>query len=166
MDPDARPLVPWAALALIACAAVFIFVSSRQLPALVASHFDAAGRVNGHMTRGLYLAVMLLVSIVVPLLLVVIPSRALARPGARINLPNRDYWLAPERREETIRFLARQMAFFACLVLIFLCYVQWLVVRANALTPPMLDSRALFAGLAAFLVCTLSWIARLIGRFR
>lgn len=166
MDSTSRPLAPVATLALIVCGAAFIFVSSGQLPALVASHFDAAGRVNGHMPRGLYVAIMLLVSIVVPLLLAVIPGRALTTPGIRINVPNRDYWLAPERREETVRFLSGQMAFFAWLVVLFMCYVQWLVVRANTLTPAMLDSRALFAGLAVFLVCTLVWVVRVVGHFR
>lgn len=157
--------VPAATLLLIACAAVFIALSSRSLPPLVAAHFDAAGRANGYLPRGPYVAILLLITVVVPLLVVVIPHRAFSHPDARINLPNREYWLAPERRPETVRFLARQMSVYAWLVVIFLCFAQWLVVRANALTPPALDSRAFFTGLALFLACTLLWIVNLVRRF-
>jgi uncharacterized membrane protein len=151
---------------MIGCAAVFTGFTSRNLPTLVATHFDAAGTANGYLPREPYIALMLLITVVVPLLVVVIPSRAFSYPDARINLPNRDYWLAPERRAETVRFLARQTSLFAWLLVVFLCYAQWLVLRANTLTPPTLDSRAFLAGLVVFLACTLSWIVRLIRRFR
>jgi uncharacterized membrane protein len=161
-----RHSVPVATLVLVVCAAAFICLSSRSLPTLVAAHFDAAGRPNGYLAREPYIAILLLITVLVPLLVVVIPHRAFSHPDARLNLPNRDYWLAPERRAATVRFLSRQTSLFAWLVVVFLCYTQWLVVRANALTPPSLDSRAFLGGLALFLVCTLLWIVRLVRRFR
>jgi uncharacterized membrane protein len=164
--PDSRRSVPAAALALIACAAAFVVISSRSLPALVATHFDAAGRANGYLSREPYIALMLLISVVVPLLVVIIPGRLFSHPDVRINLPNREYWLAPERRAQTLRFLSRQSSIFAWAVVIFLCYAQWLVVRANALHPPTLDSQAFLTGLALFLVYTLLWVVRLVRRFR
>jgi uncharacterized membrane protein len=166
VDRDARPLAPTATLALIVCAALFMWASSRQLPALVAAHFDSTGRVTGHMPRGLYVGLMLVITIVIPLLLAVIPSLALRTPGVRINLPNREYWLAPERRAATIAFLSRQMSLLACVVVVFLCYMQWQVVRANRLAPPMLESRALLNGVMLFVGATLCWTVWLIGRFR
>jgi uncharacterized membrane protein len=164
--PASQRSIPAVTLAFIAGAAVFVCVSSRQLPALVAAHFDAAGRATGYLPRGPYIAILLLVTVVAPLLVVIIPNRAFSHPDVRINLPNRDYWLAPERREATVRFLSRQTLLFAWLLVVFLCYTQWLVVRANALTPPTLDSRAFLGGLVLFLACVLFWIVRLIRRFR
>lgn len=164
-EPIPRPRLPVPFLVLIGAAVGFVVWSGRSLPPLVAAHFDSAGGTNGYMPRALYLALMLLVTAVVPLLLVILPSRALAGSVERINVPNRDYWLAPERRTETVRFLSRQMTLFAALVIVFLCYVQWLVVRANALTPPTLSSRALLIGLVVFLGCAVSWTLRVIGRF-
>ncbi|HWZ62785.1 MAG TPA: DUF1648 domain-containing protein [Steroidobacteraceae bacterium] len=164
-EPTPRPPLPAPFLVLIGAALGFVVWSGRSLPDLVAAHFDSGGRTNGYMPKVLYLALMLLVTAVVPLLLVILPRRALAGSVERINVPNRDYWLAPERRAETVRFLSRQMTLFAALVIVFLCYVQWLVVRANALTPPSLSSRALLIGLAIFLGCTFAWTLRVIGRF-
>lgn len=165
-EPTPQRTLLAATLLLIACGAVFIWLTSQSLPPLVATHFDSAGHVNAYMPRGSYVALLLGIALVVPLFLVITPRGAFSSPGLQINLPNRDYWLAPERREETIRFLARQTSVFAWLVVLFLCYVQWLVVRANALTPPSLNSAALVSGLMVFLVCTTSWIVRLIVRFR
>lgn len=159
------PLIPAPLLGLIAAAAVFVGWTGRQLPDLVASHFNGEGVANGHMPRGPYLAVMLLITALVPLLMVVLPTLALRAADARINIPNRSYWLAPERRAETTRFLSRQMAAFAALVIVFLCYVQWLVVRANALTPAAMSSGAFAVGLVLFLGCTLAWTLRVIARF-
>lgn len=158
--------VPPALVALLICAGAFICLSSQSLPPMVASHFDAAGQVNGHMPRGAYIAILMLITLGIPLFVVLVSSRALSAPNARINLPNRDYWLAPERRAETIGFLSRQMATLTAMLVVFLCYVQWLVVRANARTPPALDSRSLKAGLAVLLVCILIWTLRLVQRFR
>jgi uncharacterized membrane protein len=164
--PTSPRSVPVATLLLIACAAAFVGFTSRSLPARVAAHFDTAGHATGYLPREPYVALILLITVVAPLLVVIIPNRAFSHPDARINLPNRDYWLAPERREATVRFLARQTSLFAWLVVVFLCYTQWLVVQANALTPPALDSRAFLTGLVVFLACTLFWIVRLVRRFR
>jgi uncharacterized membrane protein len=164
-DPDPPPTVPGPLLALIVCALLFIWWTGRELPDVVASHFNGAGEANGRMPRGPYLTIMLLITALVPLLMVVIPSRALRAADARINVPNRSYWLAPERRAQTIRFLSRQMVTFASLVILFLCYVQWLVVKANAHTPPAMNQSAFLVGLAVFLGCTFSWVLRVLRRF-
>ena len=159
------PAAPAPLLALIACALAFIWWTGQQLPELVASHFDGAGVANGHMPKGPYLTIMLIITAVVPLLTAVLPTLALRNAAARINVPNRSYWLAPERRADTVRFLSRQMAVFSGLVIVFLCYVQWLVVRANAIEPPAMSSQAFLVGLAVFLVCTCSWVLRVVRRF-
>jgi serine/threonine-protein kinase len=153
-------------MALIAGAVGFTYLTGRSLPDVVASHFDGAGRASGYLPRTLYLVIMLVITASVPLLLVVIPNRALSRPDARINLPNRSYWLAPERRDETVRLLWQQMTIFAALVTLFLCYTQWLVVRANSRTPPSLDSQSFLVGLVVFLARTFSWVLQLLRRFR
>jgi hypothetical protein len=159
---DRRSL--WFAL-LVACGAAFIWLSSASLPAVVASHFGASGAANGSMPRGLYVRFMLAFAMGVPLVLVVL-SRVAIGSGASINLPNRDYWLAPERREQTVSYLHTHLDRFSAVLVVFLCYVHWLVVRANQAQPPQLSNRAMVAGLAAFLVFALIWTRLLLRRFR
>lgn len=152
-------------LLVLAGAAVFVWSTSGLLPEHVASHFNAAGQPNGFMPREAYTRVMLVLVLLAPLLVVLLPRFALNVPGARINLPHRDYWLAPERRADTVRRLQEQMTHFGTLLALFLCYVHWLVVGANQATPPVWPNMPFFAGLAVFLAVATGWSLRFVAGF-
>ncbi len=118
------------------------------------------------MPRAIYIFFMLAFVIGLPVLLVFATSFAIGHPSARINLPNRDYWLAPERRDETILVLRAGIMWFGTLLVAFLCYAHWLVVLANESQPAHLDESWFVGGLAVFVVATLVWLTVLLGRFR
>jgi len=151
---------------LVAGAAAFIWLTSRSMPDVVASHFAADGSANGSMSRGAYVGLMLAVVVGLPTLLTVVSHFGLGAPRARINLPNRDYWLAPERRAETLSHLRAQLARFSAVLLAFLCYVHWLVVRANGIRPPRLSPPWINAGLVGFALFAIVWTRMLLRRFR
>lgn len=153
-------------LLLLACAAVFVWSTGRGLPRLVAAHFDIAGLPTGYMPRSFYLSLMLALVVGLPLILVVGSSSALRNANARLNVPNRSYWLAPQRRAETIQFMLRQFSYFALMLAAFLCYGHWLVVQANASIPPMLPSSKFTAGLVVFAALLLIWMWVFFARFR
>src|SRR5512142_224784 len=119
----------------VACAVAFVWRTSNGLPALVASHFGASGMANGFMPHDFYVRFMIAFVIGLPTLMVFLTGHVLGSSKARINLPNRDYWLAPERRAETIAFLRAGLIWFGVLLVTFLCYVHWLVVVANRVQP-------------------------------
>lgn len=54
---------------------------------------------------------------------------------------------------------------FACVLVLFLCFVHWLVAQANAVQPARLAEAPLFVGLAAFGVATVLWLLALLRRF-
>lgn len=151
---------------LLSAAAAFEALSSRSLPPVVASHFAAGGSADGFLPRGGYVALMLSLTVGLPLLLVLLSSLVRLLPPRLINLPARDYWLAPERSAETRAFLQWHGAFLGVLLALFLCFVHWLVVRANALQPPVFPESPFFAGLALFLAALVTWIGVLVRRFR
>jgi hypothetical protein len=153
------------ALVMAACAA-FVLVSSRWLPPVVASHFDAAGQVNGAMPRHVYMAIMTVLILVAPGVVGFAASRSLDAPDARINLPHGDYWLAPPQRERTLADLRAFFRRFAAALALFLCYAHALVLRANLQQPPQLDTGPLVLGLAVFLLSLGAWTAALLRRFR
>jgi len=136
------------------------------MPDLVASHFNGAGVATGFVPRIVYERILIGLLLLPPILLVVLPRLSLRNPNARINLPNREYWLAPERRAETVAIVAGGCTRFAMMLVIFLCYAHWLVVRANATSPPTLSSAWFESGLVVFLVLTLWWARRMVTRFR
>jgi hypothetical protein len=94
-----------------------------------------------------------------------VPRLITAMPASAINLPNKEFWLSPERREETFLFLRAQMARFGCVLLAFLLFVMELVFRANLQTPPRLNNAAFVPALVAFIVFSMSWTASFVVHF-
>jgi len=146
-------------------AAAFIAITGQSLPDIVASHFNASGQADGYMPRRTYIIFMGVVTLAVPFSIVVLQALMVRRPD-RLKLRNRDYWLAPERREKTLEFLNVHAMRFAAMLLLFLCVVHWLLVKANAVQPAHLDSGLFIAALAGFLVATVVWLIALYLRFR
>ncbi len=73
-----------------------------QLPDPLPSHFDANGQVDGEMGKNAFYLMMGLVN---AMFLVGFPVLAMTLkhiPDSLINLPNKEYWLAPGRRNETL----------------------------------------------------------------
>lgn len=117
---------------LIVLVAVVQVVHYRSLlPGRMASHFDGTGRANGFMFRDDFLATELGLFAFMSLIFVVLPGFLRRIPNSLINLPRKDYWLAPERREATLRDMARQLTWFGAATLLFLLLVMEAVMRAN-----------------------------------
>jgi uncharacterized membrane protein len=159
------PLLLFAVL--LAAAAVLIRYFAAELPELVAVHFDAAGRANGFMTRTGCRDFMLVSTLGVPLLIVIATTllpRAL--PVSLINLPHRDYWLAPERAHDSLVFLSEQGLWFGCILVLFLAAVDGMLVKANAASPPQFPSALFIAMLILFFCAVGVWGLRMVRRFR
>ena len=153
-------------VATLVFAGVFVYVTSQTLPDLVASHFGASGVADSFMSRSGYRIFMLSFTVGFPLVMAVSMTGIFRRAGTRMNLPNRDYWLADSRREATVVVLTNHATRLAIGMTVFLCFVHKLVVDANARTPPALDNPPILAAMGVFLVCVTLWIAWLYFAFR
>jgi hypothetical protein len=89
-----------------------------------------------------------------------------ARRGTRLNLPNAAAWQTPQGRARALQMLRRGMLQFAVLLLVFLCFGHWMVVRANLAQPPRLDSSVFTVGLLVFVALVAFWMLRLLRSFR
>jgi Protein of unknown function (DUF1648) len=150
----------------VACAAAFVWITSLGLPGSVASHFGASGAANGFMTRTFYMVFMVAFAIGLPALMVFVTWHAVGNSQARLNLPNRDYWLAPERRAATIACLRVGILWFGVLLVTFLCYVHALVVLANKAQPVHLAGSWFMAGLVVYFVVLFVAVRVFLRRFR
>jgi serine/threonine-protein kinase len=81
------------------------------------------------------------------------------------NIPNRDYWLAPERREDSARFLSAHGKRLAYLVVMLMLGIHYMVLLASHRRPPALPAREFTAIIVGFGLALLWWIARLYRRF-
>jgi hypothetical protein len=82
------------------------------------------------------------------------------------KIPNRDYWLAPERRNEMFNYLFRHCLWLACLMAIFMVGIQLLVIQANHQTPPHLSIPLTLAAAGGFLAAKAVWIGTLFCHFK
>ena len=151
--------------AIFAIAVVAYLVSTgASLPQRLATHFDWHGQPNGWMSRPSYLRVFGLTGLGVPLLMIALLFAVRFFPAWMINIPRREYWLAPERRAQTFDCLLRWGLWFGCLFLAFLAAVHHLVVEANGRTPIAMPS-GIGAICILFLMAVLASTAGLLMHF-
>jgi hypothetical protein len=163
--PKFEPTLPrlWV---LLFGAAAFVLISGSGLPPVVASHFGIGGAVDGFMSRNAYLGFILIGTVIIPLL-IVLPQRIVQTlPPRLISLPNRDYWLAPERIESTLEYFRNHAVWFAALFIALVCFVHWEVVQANSRSPARLVAAQFITGLALYVVSVFVWIGAMIRHFR
>lgn len=149
---------------MVAAVAVALW-SHEGLPERVAIHFDFAGVADGFASRST--SAWLLAGAVVAATAILWGVASLARilPPSAINVPNRSYWLAPDRRQETVRFIGAWGHGFGAAVNVFLAWVAFLVGRANLQAPPHLDNGPMWVGLAVFVVAVGASVTALVARF-
>ena len=136
-----------------------------RLPTRIASHFDAAGQVNAFMPKDAFFVVHLVVLGLMALSFLLVPALVTRLPPGMINLPNKDYWLAPERRAHTAQKLQSSMVGFGNVMLLFLLLVFGEAMRANLLPTPHLSNR-IWVLLVLLGVSVIYWTVRLMRAFR
>lgn len=151
---------------LLLVAGLFIWRSAELLmPPQIASHFGPSGVANAFMPRDGYVHFMLLIGVIVPGALAEVIGLA-GQIGGSLKIPNKNYWMAPERRDQSLAWMSAHARWFACLLSGFICYVHWLVIAANRTQPPVLAPEKIIPALVVFVLSTLAWGLSLQLRFR
>ncbi|HEX4414739.1 MAG TPA: DUF1648 domain-containing protein [Lacipirellulaceae bacterium] len=157
----------WLAVALIVAAAIFTGVDMArlypQLPDKIASHFDAHGVPNDWSSKETFVRMAGGTFVGVALLLCAMPIIMRLTPSL-LNLPNKDYWLAPEQRDATFQFLSTWMLWFAACTLWLLAIVFHAALIANLQKPPQL--MPIWWPLSGFLAAVMALLFTLMQRFR
>lgn len=135
-----------------------------RLPETVASHFDAGGRADDSMSTQMFFTFMAVITGMTALMTLVI-SYAAGQTSEGINLPNKAYWLAPERREATLEYLSRTALVFGTATLALLVVMMHLSFRAN-FSPERSMGNAPWVVMLAYLGFLAVWIGRVFWRFR
>lgn len=155
---------------LIAFILVALFVSHLvyfypQLPETIASHFDGAGRADGWMTKRSFLVLEAVILGFILLEFVGVPWLIERMPNRWINLPNRDHWLSPSRRDGSLRAIRKMFEWFASAALVFLIFVNQLVFIAN-IHSENLNSAVFIGILIGYFAFVAVWLIMLVVRFR
>jgi uncharacterized membrane protein len=146
--------------------AAYVWRTSGRLPERVATHFGEDGEPNGWETQSVYLRFTLIFGAVVPAFITGTFLIIREFNGWGLNIRNKEYWLAPERREETLDYVVRHGFWFTVLFIAFFAGIHHTILSANARTPVSLPPSFLYAIVGPFLGATLVWVAILLRHFR
>ena len=151
--------------ALIALAIAQIAFYYPQMPRVVASHFDGLGAANDWSGRngffGLYSAMLALLV----LIFIYAPRWSEKRARFGMKIPNREYWLAPERLHQTRGFFRRQMLVMGVVHLGLAIFTVQLVIQANFDQAPRLHHSIAWA-LGLYFVILIGWLIYFFLHFR
>ena len=136
-----------------------------QLPDVVASHFNARGAANGWQTKQAFFSVFIVVSVLPIVVGFGVPRIIAAVPAQLINLPNKQYWLAPEHRAETMAFLDAYFAWFACAIFLIIILTFDYAIQSNLHPENPPNPERMWYVLVGFLLFTLVWVVRMLARF-
>ena len=150
---------------LIVLGVVQLFYYTPRLPEILASHFGRAGSVNAWQTKTVFFSMELGIIVLASVISFGFPRVIEALPVSVINLPHKDFWLSPERRNNTVAYMRVWTAWLGCALLAFLLFVMELVFRANLQTPPRLNMAAFVPALLVFVAFDTVAIVRLVLRF-
>lgn len=136
-----------------------------QLPDTMASHFDFYGRPNGWQPKEAFFMVLAVVIAITGAIGFLVPKLIAVVPAELINLPRKDYWLAPERRGETFRFLRTWMGWFSCGVLFVLLYAASQAINANLPDHGPFGAQGMLYVLLGFVLLTTAGTVHLLRHF-
>ncbi len=146
-----------ALLLLAVIAVVQMVLQLPSLPSPLAVQFSSAGAVTRWGSPHEFVILNLCIVAALIAITLFLPAFLGKRPRMRWRLPNRDYWLAPERIAGTIDYIKRQLLWYGVMTMLLLMAAFQLVVDANARVPPRIDSTRLMILIGLFIVSMLLW---------
>lgn len=136
-----------------------------QLPQVVAAHFDGAGVANDWSSRDVFFAIYLAMIALLAGVFELLPRLSGERGKLRMNIPNREYWLAPERQQQTLLFIRRQMMILGIVHLLLAIYTVQLAIIANLHQAGQLHGSIIWA-LGLYFLFLAAWLTHLLLHFR
>jgi len=152
-------------IALLALAFFQIAYYYPQMPEVMASHFNGAGIPNGWASKAVFFALYAAIVFLLAFVFLYVPKWSEKQSRFGLKLPNKDYWLAPARIEQTQSFIKRQMVIIGVAHLLLTLLVIQMAINANFSESPVLDRRVSWILISYFLVLAL-WLIHFFFHFR
>ena len=135
-----------------------------QLPEKVASHFNYLGEADGWMSKTEFTIFQVILLGVILATTSLIPLLFNKLPDSLINIPNKSYWLAPERRAQSILKLAIVTDNLRIALLLLFLGINYFTFQANITGATLSNGTWLILGV--FLIYTIYWTIGLRKTFR
>jgi len=136
-----------------------------ELPEQVAQHFDMQGNPNGWAGKKTLVAMMAFLVAIITGSFIGLGYAFGSIPDRYFNLPNRDYWLDPERRSTTIDYLRAWMTWFGSGTLVLILIVMEGVYRYNTSEGGSVLGAPFAIALVSYISFTIAATAHMLIRF-
>ena len=143
----------------------FIFEAVRLwflAPDVMAAHFNAQGNPDRFVPKLIFFGYQAKTVLVVLALSLVMQILPMILPVQWINMPNREYWYSPERRDATVERLSSFAAVLFALILLGIQAAFELAVSANLHEPIIFDAQLMVPVMIGIFVLSfvmLFWLA-------
>lgn len=128
------------------------------MPDPMASHFDFNGEANGYMSKSGFFVFEAGLFLMMTVSFLIMPwAFEKYKVKAGINLPNKDYWLAPARADYFYAYFRQSFCRFGIVTLLLLIGVMQMTFAANMQANPVLDNGKFLVLFIGYLLFTAIW---------
>lgn len=135
------------------------------LPETMASHFNGAGEPNDWMSKRNFFLFEGVILMIIIFEFTLLPYLIGKMPLTLINMPNKQFWFAEERRSETLSIIRSYFEWFSISLLGLFIAVNQMVFRAN-INRENLPPTEVWLILGAFLIFVVLWLIKFVRQFR
>ncbi len=133
------------------------------LPDIVAHNFDGAGRPQTWGSKKSFMTIYMVTVTGVAILFYGTTIALSYLPVTRINVPNKEYWLAPERAKKTVAYISSSLLWFGSLSMILLLDIFHQCFRVHIGLSDRLDH--MWLSMAGYFLITTIWCIAAISQF-
>jgi len=134
-----------------------------MLPESVASHFGISGKPDGWSSKSSFIMVPFIITGVITVVFLAVAFGLSKIPVSLINLPNKNYWLSPERKQASLDFFTGYFLWFGSATLVLLIDIFRQTFLVNTGSADALGHSV--PALVVYFVFTALWIAGLYMKF-
>ena len=150
---------------LVVCAAIYFSSYYGKLPEVIESHFNGRGEPNGWQRKSAFLEFFLGANVIVIVVAFGVPRIIKALPVELINLPNKRYWLSPERSAETLDVLSASFGWFGCALYGLMLFVVNYSIQSSLHPSQRPNPSTMWIAMVAFGAFVIIWSVRMILHF-
>jgi uncharacterized membrane protein len=136
-----------------------------NLPEQIASHFNASGEPDSWTSKNSFIIFEAIVLLFILSEFTLLPLLLEKSPDSLINLPNKEYWLAPQRRRETFRTMRHFLEWLAIGLLGLFIAINQTTFEAN-INQTNLSATTMWLIIAVFVAYALVWMIKFTGHFK
>jgi hypothetical protein len=145
---------------------VELFWAYYQLPERVRAHLPSWFHFGAEGPRWVFVAISGSIPVLIAIAVLISIRLVKREPEKFLQIPHRDYWLAPERREQTLDSIASRIYLLGAIKFVADAIFIYAAVRANLAGTSELDPTLLLFLAAGFIMAKIALATQLLWRLR